>query len=200
MAVRYYVSDIVGSGTAADPFHPALKDVVSVNWSGCDLRADDSSAGGKMLVWCDTTTVQHTLLTADVRITYLPFEDLIGMVLGIASTLGDVSAANRTLIASRLGALSIPMQDLLTTDLLKKVIARIVRRVRIRRALDLEDFTEGLDTLVSDIPSERLAAIAARLQVRGYDSSVVIGTDTIRQALVKLAVQDVPWQTNEFDV
>ncbi len=193
MAERFYLADVVGSGTLADPWRPAVADIVgSVVWRTlAELRAVDGP-GGRIAVWCpDVSDADHATLAADGRITYVPFEDANGAVLNVlAATIGDVSAANRTAIGTRLDAAGIPTADFTLADLLRKVLARVVRRSRVRRILGVNDFTEGLDTLVSAMTALRRNTIAAILDAIGFDTSVIHPTDTIRQALQKLLVQE----------
>lgn len=196
--IRFYVCTIIGSGTGADQFRPALAGVVS-GISADDGRADDTQPGGWMIVWVDVTDAQHDTLAATAGVTWIPFETTGGTPLGPGDAIGLIDPTRRSQIRTALENRHIPTDDLTLADPIRKVIARIVRRIRIRRALTNADWFEGLDTLVSAIPNNRRNTIATRLQTAGYDTSVILGTDTIRQALQKVAAQDVRWQRNGWD-
>lgn len=193
MAERFYLADNIGTGTIGDPWRPAVADVVGLVWRTlAELRAIDAS-GGRIAVWCpDISDADHAALAADSRVTVVPFENAQDEALNVrTATIGDVPAAKRTQIATRLDAAGIPTADLTLSDRLLKVLARVVRRSLLRRILGTDDFTEGLDTLVSAIAAGRRATIAGILAARGFDTSVIIGTDTVRQALQKLLAQQI---------
>jgi hypothetical protein len=191
MTWRPYFADIIGSGASpADGYRPVIADIVSV-WRGVDAR-QTSTGSGRMLAVADVTPAEHTTLIGTAGVTYIPFEDAstapVDLVTG---TVGDVSAANRTLISSRLEAQHIPTQDFTLATPLRIVLARIKRRFVLRQILGTDDWTEGLDTLVSAIAAPRRNAIANRLAARGIDTSAIQGADTIREAIRKVAQQDV---------
>lgn len=189
--IAAYVSTLSGDSASPVTAHrPALTGITpGVAWGGCDGRA--GTASGRMLVIADVTTAQHALLLADIRITYLPFAGVgdVPLELGTA-TLGDMSAANRTLLRSRLAAWHVSTDELTLATPIREVLRRIRRRLLLRQVLGPDDYTEGLDTLVSALSPARRQAIRTRLDARGLDVSGVLGTDTIREALRKLAVQD----------
>jgi hypothetical protein len=194
MSVRYYLSAVIGDGLSpATAFRPALTDSApGVSWGVTDGRADAATtAPGVMLVIADVSAAQHTALVADARITYLPFEDALGNLLTLADAIGSVSAANRTLCQNALEAQNVPMQGLTLSNTLADLVRRCVRRFLLRQLLTSDDFTQGLDTLVSAMPATQRQHIAAKLQAYGFDTSVIAGTDTIREALRKLAAQGV---------
>lgn len=187
-----YICDVIGDGAStATAYRPALADVVpGLQWDACDGRASVAVAG-RMLVIADVTPAEHALLVADPRITFLPFAGTGGVALDLATaTLGDVSAANRTTLRTRLAAWHVSTDDLGLDTPIVVALRRIRRRLLLRQLLGPDDYTEGLDTLVSDLSVNRRQAIAARLTAAGFDVSTIVGTDTIREALRKLAVQD----------
>jgi hypothetical protein len=66
--IRIYACDIVGQGTLADPYRPAI-DAYAVKWAcAADGRTDDTVAAGTMLVHADASDVQHLALLADLRL------------------------------------------------------------------------------------------------------------------------------------
>lgn len=168
--IRFYVCDIIGTGTDADPFRPALHGVV--DYGADDGRLDRTQAGGWMIVWCDVTDAEHATLITDSRVRWIPFEDSLGAPLGPDALIGELSVARRSAIRTALENHHIPTNDLTLTDPLRKVVARIVRRIRIRRALRDADWFEGLDTLISDIPANRRNTIRNRLDAAGRRSVV----------------------------
>jgi hypothetical protein len=202
MPERFYLADVIGSGTLADPWRPAVDTIVAgVVWRTlAELRAVDAS-GGRIAVWCpDVSDANHATLAADVRVTVVPFENAQGDALSIATaTIGDVPAAKRAAIATRLDVAHVPTDDLALADPLRKVLARVVRRSILRRILGADDFSEGLDTLVSAVAGPRRNTVAAILAAKGFDTSVIIGSDTIRQALRKLMAQALPLLANRWE-
>lgn len=201
---RFYLSEIIGAGTTDSPFRPALRDVLEafgglVRWGADDFRTDQTVLAGSMICWADVIDAQHTAMIADSRITYVPFENAAGIALSVGDTIGDVPATLRSAIQSRLEAQHVPTDDLTLSTPLRQVVARVIRRIRIRRALNGDDFVEGLDTLVSAMSVARRNAINTKLSTKGFDTSVILGTDTVRAAIRKLAVQAIAWLKNGWD-
>lgn len=65
---------MIGDGLDPDvnPFRPALVDIVTdIAWSATDGRTTHNQPGASMLVNCDPTPVQHTLIIADARVEYI---------------------------------------------------------------------------------------------------------------------------------
>lgn len=204
MALRFYLSAVVGSGAPGDPFRPRIAQLaaehgVSLRWGADDGRVDSTQGGGWMVVWCDVTDAQHDVARVDPGIRWIPFEDSAGNALGPDALVGELDPTRRSQIRTWLEERHVPIDDLTLTDPLRKVVGRVVRRIRVRRALQRriagvlsdEDFREGLDTQVKNIPGGRRSTINSRLQERGYDTSVIVPNDTLREALQKLAGQDV---------
>jgi hypothetical protein len=203
MATRFYICDTIGTGTDEDSYRPAFADTISVPWAADDLR-DDSTTSGKLIVWADVTDEQHTIINAVPGVTYLPLESN-GVPLDLNSPISQLS--NLSQLRTALENRHIPTSDLTLEDPIKKVIARIIRRIRVKRALqrrvnnvlDNADFAEGLDTTISQVPAQRRQKINTWLQEKGFDTSVLKASDTIREALQKLAVQDIKTLKNNWD-
>lgn len=191
MSIRYYISDVIGAGVPGNGYRPKLSQLVpGVHYSFVDGRTDLASTNGKMFVWADVTVPEHATIVADSGITYIPLEDSGGNVLELTNTVSQISAANRTTIETILEGLHIPTDDFVGGDLCRKVVKRIALRFLVRQLLRAAlDFTEGLDSLVSSIPAGRRSNINTRLVEVGFDTSLIFGTDTIRQAIRKLLVQ-----------
>lgn len=206
--IRCYFMRSLAPDATFNFFRPAIHDILPNHpWTGDDL--DEETAGGWFLVVTDVTDAQHATLVADARVEWIPFATAQGAALPLSATIGDMSAANRNAARSLLESHHIPLADLGLATVLRHVIARIVRRKRIRQSLklryanwrifDSQDFTESLSALISSIPTAKRNAISDRLQVCGYDPSVIIPTDTIAQALQKLAAQNVAPNSNAYD-
>jgi hypothetical protein len=180
MARRAYFTTV-----ATGPRRPTrIGDLALTAWSAAD-------GGAVMFVIADVTLAQHTTLLADAAVTYLPFEDAVGALVGFGGTLAEVSAANRTLIQTELEARHIPLDGLTGSHTVRDVAIRIIRRFLCRSFLGPDDWTEALDTLVSAIPAVKRQAIATKLQSAGYDTSTIQGSDTVREAIRKVVVQTV---------
>jgi len=202
--LRFYFSQIVGSGATEDGFRAAAADVLvasgePVNYGVDDLRVDETNAAGWMIVWADVSATQHALLVADARVSYMPFEDALGNPLGPNDLVGLIPEATRDVIRARLESRHVPMDGIVLTDPIRRVVARIIRRVRIRRALRADDISEGLDLQIRDIPSAKRSRISSALLAAGYDSTAYSNTTTIREALRRLIVQDVRANANGWD-
>lgn len=190
---RFYFSTLAGNGAHDNPFRPTAFDLVSSpsgGWSAQDGRADQTSAAGLMLVWADVTGAEHTTLTADPGIAYVPFEDGSGNVLATSAAIGDIEATKRQTMANQLEARHVPTDGLNLSDTIYTAVRRVMARYRIRQYLLANDYTEGLDTTVASIPAPKRQAIKAALEALGFDLSAVTGSWTIRQVLVELARQD----------
>lgn len=190
MALRLYFTQFVGTGTRQDPFRSVIQDLVPVKLSAVDGRVNATLVTGWALVKVDATPAQHTILTADARVVYLPLEDATGRVVDMSETLGTVSAANRTTIRTRLEARHIPDDGITLSDTVGSVLRRIVRRFLVRQILGADDLSEGLDTLVSAIPVAKRQAIRTKLLAHGIDFDGVLLTDTVREAIRKIVVQN----------
>lgn len=191
MTLRWYASKLNGTGTFADPFRSVLLDLVTVPsvFLVVDGRASMTTAAGFFLLGVDVTDAQHATLIASAAITYLPFEDASGAVVQYSQPISAVSPANQSTVQTLLEGQNIPCQGLLQTDLVRKLLWRAIRRFLLRQLLQADDFTQGLDTLVSAVSAAQRQNISATLTAWGFDTSVIVGADTIRQALVKLAQQ-----------
>lgn len=187
--IRYYLSDVQSAPFLG--FHPVLHGLVpTVRWSAVDGRANPTLAAGKMLVRADVTQAQHNTLVADARITFLPFLRADGTDVPLSAPLSDVSLANRNTLTSIADSFNVPIQGL-GGGTVGQALRRFMRRFLIRQILRANDFTEGLDTLVSAIPLAKRQAIASALQARGFDTSVIVGSDTVREAIRKLLEQNI---------
>lgn len=187
---RLYISGVVGDGLSkATAFRPALSSVVAF-WVYSDGRVDPASSVGRVLVEVDVTPAQHTAIVALAAVTYLPFEGASGPLDYNTAVIGDVTAANRTALRTRLEAWHVSTIDLSLQTPLREVVRRIRRRLILRQLLGADDYTEGLDTLVSALTATRRTRLRDRLLAIGFDVSDIQGTDTIREALRKLAQQD----------
>lgn len=197
MARRAYFSQVVaplGTVPPLNSYRPALLVLLpSVAWKGVDGRSSPTGTGPGNEMFCiaDVTAAQHSTLIADARITYLPIENGSGQLVPFTDPISAISTANRTTIRSRLEARHIPDDGIQLTDAIGLTLRRIALRFLLREILRADDLAEGLDTLVSAIPSARRQAIRAALVARGIDFDSVLGTDTIRQAIVKIVTQNV---------
>lgn len=193
MALRCYLADLVpceAPRPGAIAYWPVVRELVpTLRWHRLDARRD-ASKPGRMLVWADVTNAQHATVAADARVTVLPFDGADGRPLPWATgTVGDLSAANRAALRDRLEALHIPLHGLTLDTPIRAVLQRVRRVLLIRSVLRSDDFSEGLETLVSTIPLAKRQRIATRLQAWGFDTTDIRGTDTIREALRRLAAQ-----------
>lgn len=200
MAVRYYICTTSGTGTLADPFRPRLRDLFAGKFAAVDARPNPAAATGKMLAWADVTPAQHATIAADPGVTYCPFEDGAGNVLGLDNTLAQIDATKRNQIAAFLESNHVPTDDLVGSDTIGALMRRAVRRFAgLRQLLNADDWTEGLDTLVSAMNAAKRTRIANRLTALGFDTSVISGTDTIRGAMKKLMAQAVKYTRTHWD-
>lgn len=193
MAIRYYLCDVLGSGTSPeDAFHAAAVGVLTPepDWRIHDCRVDDTVAAGKMLAWADVTDSQHTLVNAASGVTYVPFEDDAGNPLTRNDPIGSIAAAKRTQIQNFMENNHVPMQGLTLTDEIYVLLRRFFSRCRIRQYLRANDHTELLDNKVSSIPAAKRQAITTELEARGFDLTGIGGQTTIREALRLLIIQD----------
>lgn len=197
MAWRAYFSRWVApqAGTVAtNTYRPAILILAPiVKRRGCvDGRSSPTGSGVGQEMFCvaDVTPAQHAALIADVRITYLPIEDAGGQVVPFTEPVSAISAANRTTIRTLLANRHIPDDGIQLSDPIRATLRRIALRFILRDILRADDLTEGLDTLVSAIPLAKRQAIRAKLVARDIDFDGVLGSDTIRQALVKIVSQN----------
>jgi hypothetical protein len=197
---RWYLAEIVGIGSEADPFRPASADPVSANWSAVDGRADSTDGIGWLLVRADVSTVQHATLTADPRIQYLPLEENgTGRVLAFDEPISMIRAAVRVAIAAALEAKHVPTDDFDASTTVRDLLRRVIRRCLLRQLLGADDYSELLDQTVADIPAAKRNRIAAKLTELGFDLSGFSGATTIRELLRGLATQPVKWNQTNID-
>jgi hypothetical protein len=190
--IRYYLCDVDGDGlTPATAFKPkGLSVLGNVNSSIVDGRQLATNNVGKMLFRADVTAAQHTTLIAVVGVTYIPIEDLLGNPIDVGLTLGDIPATKRTTIKTIFENENIPTQGFQLVDNIDDSMMKVAgRRFLMRQILGSDDWVELLDTLVSAIAPARRQIIRDKLQARGYDTSVIVGSDTIREAIRKLIAQ-----------
>lgn len=191
--MRHYICQIIGTGgpDIGDAFRPVIDDLLDVPWNAVDGRTDSALTSGWMLVSTNVTDAQHAILVADPRVRYLPFEDLTGAPLELDSALSNAPITQRTLLRDACEAEHIPVHDIGVSNTVRDAMKRLIRRCVLRQKLKELDYVEGLDTLVSDIPAQRRNRIRDRLIEHGFDTSVIAGADTIREAIRKLLSQAV---------
>lgn len=191
--IRYYLCDIDGDGlTLATAFRPKGISAIVGGYRSTivDGRQLATNNIGKMLLRADVTPTQHTTLVGSVGVTYIPIEDLTGNPIDVRLALGDIPAANRNNIKTILEAENIPTQGFKLTDNIDDSMQQVAgRRFSMRQILGVDDWVEVLDSLVSSISAARRQTIANKLQARGYDTSVIVGSDTVREAIRKLMLQ-----------
>lgn len=185
MPDRFYLCPVIGSGASvADAFRPACAPALAgLVWSMVDARPNPTLGAGNLFVRAAVTDAQHAAILATVGVVGLPFEDAGGGVIPLTGTLAQVSAANRSLLQTRLEAAHVPVSDFIATDRIVGVVLRMVRRFLLRQVLAADDWTEGLDTLVSAVAAAKRQRINAALTSLGIDTSGIQGSDTIRTAL-----------------
>jgi hypothetical protein len=192
MAVRFYLAAVVGAGTESDPFRPATTAVRPADWNADDGRPDSTAGAGRMLVRINVTDAEHAQLVALPGVQAVPLEDAAGTPLGLNDPISAIAPAKRAALRTALENNHIDTDDLQLTDPILLVLRRIKKRLKLRNAiLRALDFIESLDATISSIPAARRQNIAARLQQAGFDTSVLLGSDTIRVALRKLFTQAV---------
>jgi hypothetical protein len=189
--MRHYIAQIIGSGSSiADPFRSVIEDIVpGVQSSSVDGRKDGTLASGWMLTSCDVSDAQHALIVLDARVSAIPLEDAGGVALSLDAPLADVPLTKRQQLLARCEADHVPVRDIGLAHTVRDVLKRVIYRCLLRQKLGDIDYTEGLNTLLSDIPAQRRNAIRARLITWGFDTSVIAGSDTVREALRKLIIQ-----------
>lgn len=190
--IRYYISGFRDTGDTRIGkirWVPLIDNVVKRGWSVVDGRPDKASVSGHCFVQADVTDEQHAALLAEPGIVYLPLEDVSGTPLSASDPIGQV--ANRAALRSRLEARGVDLDDLTLADPIGLLLRRIVQRLTLRARLRADDFGDALDVTVGSLPAARRQAITAQIQAEGYDTSVIRGPDTIRQALRKLFAQNV---------
>lgn len=193
MAIRYYLCELVGDGTPGPgAWRPVIADALpGVAWTALDGRPAKGARAGWLLVSADTTDAQHGQILLETGVRYLPFETAEGAPLAPGDPISLIPPATRQTMRDRLEALGVPTQDFTLQTTMREVWLRARRRFLLRHRLGALDFTEGLDTLIRDIPSTRRANISARLTEAGFDTSVLANNITIREGLRRLVVQEV---------
>jgi hypothetical protein len=196
---RPYLSQVAPPGGAVPTlYHPVLLDIAPAvkdrGWGGVDGRTAHnlSGAGTAFLGIYDVIATEHTALLADTRITYLPTERADLSVVQGNELWTDITLANRTAIITALETAHIPLPATIPPAATVGDVYRwIKRRLLLRRyVLKADDWTEGLATLVSAMVAAKRTRLNAALTAAGFDTSVVLGSDTIRAAIRKLVAQD----------
>lgn len=204
MPLRFYICDIVhnpaGGIFGLGESHAAFIDVLPGRM--CSVVHDMRSAAqttGKMLVRSDVDDADHTIASADVRILPLPFESATGASLSLTGTLAGIPVSLRNRLFADLEANHIPMDNVVDASTVKQVIARIVRRMRLRRILGADDLTEGLNTSMGAIAIARQGNMGAKLQARGLDVAGITVQTSVRQALILMINQSNDSLNSEYD-
>lgn len=194
--MRIYFAQVIGTGTAEDRFRTSIRDHITRpnSWNDIDCRADASQAAGFMMsIVYDPTAQEHAAIIADSRIKYLPLENAGGDPLTLSDTVGDIDSTKLAAIKAELEQRHIPFGDITGADTIRSALKRIIKRFLLRQILKAYDFDENCDLLISSIPAVKRQAIAASLQDRGFAIEGIIGTMTVRQALIYLLSQPNGW-------
>ncbi len=192
MPPRFYISGLIGTGQDEDSFRTAVADTITRpdSYHILDGRADPTSSAGFVLTYVyDATPAEHSALLADSRITYMPFEDSTGSPLELDDAISNVDSINLANIKNELEARHIPT-DLITLFMtLRQALGVVARRLLLRQILRTNDWTEALGRTISSLPTARRNTINQNLQTRGFDTSRIVGSMTVRQALLVLTAQ-----------
>lgn len=201
MPLRHYLAQIVGDGQSLPTaFRPVFVDLLpGVPFTAVDGRADGTLTSGWMLVGADVTSAQHATLVQDARVRYLPMDDDLDLPIRLDDLLEKVPLTKRQSLRDVLEGEHTPTHDLGTSSPGRALLQRLIRRCVMRQGLGALDITEGLDTLWGDIPAQRRKEIADRLEVLGYDTSVLALSDTIRSVQAALSAQPVPRNRTHLD-
>lgn len=194
--MRVYLSEIIGTGTIDDPYRTAIADHIlrSNSWADIDGRTDMTTANGEMFTFVfNPTQAEHDLIVADSRIKYLPLEDNAGQVLGLNDAVGDIKQNKRVTIKTELENRHIPFDDIQLTDTIRSALKRIIKRFLLRQILKDYDVSEHFDTLLSSIAVAKRQSIAQKLEALGFDTSGLIGSMTVKEALKALMAQNNKW-------
>jgi hypothetical protein len=189
VALRLYFVTLTGTGTPSDAFRLVARQ--GSQFDGCDARPDQALQAGEFALLLDGTASDHTTMLGSAGVTYLPCEDAGGALVGPLGTIASISAANRTTIQTLCEGRHIPVAWVTGATLVKTLWRFIEVRAVLRQLLTTDDWTELLDSLVSAMNAQKRSNIAAKLQAAGFDTSGIQGSDTIRQAIFKIAVQAV---------
>lgn len=192
--IRAYFSTFAGTGAITNPFRTVLLSLLPNQpnrfvWF-VDGRPNQALLAGQAFVVVDVSNAEHGTLIANAGVTYLPFEATGSVPLELDAQLSQVTLANRTTIRNHLATRHIPDDGIQLTDSLRETLRRVARRFLLRTILGPDDFTEGLDTLVSAVPVVRRQAIRTRLVAMGIDFDGILGSDTIRIAIRKIVTQN----------
>lgn len=189
MSLCLYFVPFIGTGLSLDSFRPIASQGVQLDF--CDGRPNQSLIAGETTLILNVTPAEHATMIGTAGVVYAPFENLGGVPQGPAQPFSSVSAANQTSCINLFEARHIPMHDVVGTYSIKRIWHRAFIRLLCRQMLAVDDWTTGLDTLTSGLLAAQRANIVAKLQAKGYDTTTIVGTDTIRETIRKLAVRNV---------
>lgn len=137
------------------------------------------------LLWADVTLAQHTLFDSFVDTTSIP--ENIDQQIGTQNALDQVVAA--------MEALHIPAGWITVNhtyhEIMRKMcgLFQLAQRYQGKYVAKLIDTGYDLDTLIQDLPVTVRLHLSVAAEELGWDTSSILGTWTVRQALGYLADQ-----------
>jgi len=160
--MRFYLSKLTGSGIESDKYRPMVDNYIK-KWRAIDGRKDPTTGAGRVFVECSPTDAEHQAIIADPGITYIPIEGAGGVELSKNDPLSSIQ--NRVALITALEARGIPLDGLVGTDPVKRLMRRIIRKYLIRQMLKGDDFGNALD---ADEAPQKLLRIKALLEAQGF--------------------------------
>ena len=185
MTIRFYILPLDEQGDSRGPKYLKWRD----NPTGidCPWSMKDYGRLGAGIVAADVSDAQHTELSGNA--------DVLSAPVNIDNTIPNTGVRNQ--VRAQIDTLNIPSQWINVGDSYLDILRTITHLFMFAQRFDglygqpIVQPGNGitLGMLISDMPVQFRQALNQTAQSMGYDTSVIIGTDTYRQGLKKLADQ-----------
>lgn len=165
--MRFYLTELgLYNDGNGDYFAPVVSDYVQ-NYRCVDARADPTQITGYMLAECWPSAAEHSAMSADPQITYIPIELAGGAEVSLDTLVTDLPQYST--VQSFLESQGIALQTVTTLTTVQELLVIIIKNLCIRQILAADDIVTSLDTTVGET---ELTNAKARLQGLGFNTNI----------------------------
>lgn len=173
--MSFYLVPIAGSGARQDPMVPKYVPALGVGWAMIQF-------GATAIVWADATAAMDASVGANADAIVVPPPD------------NTIGAGALTAVQNEVETLNLPAQWV-TVGMTYRSVLRVLAGMAqlIQRTSGILGFTPviagNLNKTISQFPANVQSALASAVDSLGLDRSQIIGSTTLRAALLNIGQQ-----------
>lgn len=174
--MSFFLVPIEGTGTRADPFRPKYIPALGVQWSMVDF-------GSIGICWANATSTQETAITANSDAVLVPPLDNV------------IAAGALATVRNAVEALHVPAKWITAGMTYRSIVKALVGMAQLTHrmaGMGVKLVLAGnLDSTISAFPNNAQTVFAAAIDSLGLNRSAIVGSTTLRAALLNIGQQFV---------